>query len=98
MAVDTKTELHIKLSDDKSVQKKAIVREAFKNKYINVELQDQGVDHIFELKWDGFQYSGKFLDFPMTCNYHIEKDFTSTKDTRQKAEKFVKRKSGYPKH
>ena len=63
-----------------------------------VVLKDQGIDHVFELKWDGYMYSGKFLDFDITCQYKVEQDFSSSKQTVTGVEKFTRKKSGYPKN
>ena len=95
--VDTKTDLNIQLSKDNTVIKRAIVREGYNNKYILVELEDHGIDHTFELKWDGYMFRGKFLDFDMTCQYKVITDFSSTKNPGQKSETFTRKKSGYPK-
>tara|TARA_B110000495_G_scaffold117651_1_gene102109 strand:- start:1723 stop:2022 length:300 start_codon:yes stop_codon:yes gene_type:complete len=96
--VDMKTQINIKLSKDENVLKDAIVIEGFTQKYIKVVLKDQGIDHVFELKWDGYMYSGKFLDFDITCQYKVEQDFSSSKQTVTGVEKFTRKKSGYPKN
>lgn len=95
--VDMKTQLNIS-GNDNNVIKDAIVIEGFSNKYIKVELKDREINHVFELRWDGYMYSGTFLDYSISCQYNVKDDFSSKKQDAQKPEQFVKRKSGYPKH
>jgi hypothetical protein len=74
------TEVIIQVNKRKKVTKEAIVIEAFKEKYIKVDLVDED-DHIFELKWNGFMFEGKMLDMSMTCLYNVERDFSAIKTT-----------------
>ena len=92
--VDMKTELNIKVNDN-SVLKDAIVIEGFDNKYIRVEDSN---DNTYYLKWDGYMYRGKFLDFDITCQYKVAKNFSSIKVSEPGSEKFTRKKSGYPKN
>jgi hypothetical protein len=99
MSVETKTELNIQVTKRKRVTKDAIVVEAFHQKYIKLEFDDAGVDHVFELRWNGFQYEGKFLDSVMTCLYKVTRDFSAKKiraSSGQKPELLQRKKSGYP--
>ena len=100
MSVEIKTVLDIQVSKKKRIQKDAIVVECFHHKYIKVELDDDGVDHHFQLKWNGFMYEGKFLEMAMTCQYNVERDFSVAKvqveDKVAEPIKKKKKKSGYP--
>ena len=62
--VDMNTEVDIQVNKRKKVNKEAMVVEAFKEKYIKVDIIDEE-DHVFELRWNGFMYEGKFLDMSM---------------------------------
>ena len=79
--VDMNTEVDIQVNKRKKVNKEAMVVEAFKEKYIKVDIVDEA-DHVFELRWNGFMYEGKFLDMTMTCQYKVEKDFSAIKTAR----------------
>ena len=99
--VEIKTLLDIQVSKRKRVEKDANVVECFKQKYIKVELEESGVDHIFDLKWNGFMYEGKFLDMTITCQYKAERDFSAEKvykhtGTVQEPIKIQRKSSGYP--
>ena len=72
------TIVNIQVNKRKKVNKEAKVVEAIREKYIKVDLVDED-DHVFELKWNGFMYEGKFLDMSMTCQYKVERDFSITK-------------------
>ena len=76
--VDMNTEVDIQVNKRKKVNKEAMVVEAFKEKYIKVDIVDEA-DHVFELRWNGFMYEGKFLDMTMTCQYKVEKIFQQLK-------------------
>ena len=79
--VNLDTEVVVQVNKRKKMARKALVVEAFNQRYIRVNLVDED-DHVFELKWNGFMYEGKFLDMPMTCQYKVEKDFSATKTAR----------------
>ena len=96
--VNMNTEVIIQVNKRKKVTKEAIVIEAFKEKYIKVDLVDED-DHIFELKWNGFMFEGKMLDMSMTCQYNVEKDFSAVKTTHgtgQKSSVVRRSRSGKP--
>jgi|TARA_B110000467_G_scaffold94448_1_gene85295 hypothetical protein len=76
--VNMETEVIIQVNKKKKLTKEALVVEGFKNKYIKVDLVDED-DHVFELKWNGFMYESTFLDVTMTCQYNVERDFSSSK-------------------
>ena len=78
--VNMDTEVVVQVNKRKKMARKALVVEAFNQRYIRVNLVDED-DHVFELKWNGFMYEGKFLDMPMTCQYKVEKDFSAVKTT-----------------
>jgi hypothetical protein len=96
--VNMNTEVIIQVNKRKKLTKEAKVVEAFKERYIKVDLVDED-DHVFELKWNGFMYEGKMLDMSMTCLYNVEKDFSAVKTTHGTGYKstIVRRsKSGRP--
>ena len=96
--VDMNTEVDIQVNKRKKVNKEAMVVEAFKEKYIKVDIVDEA-DHVFELRWNGFMYEGKFLDMTMTCQYKVEKDFSAVKKTHGtdlQAPVVIRKKSGRP--
>ena len=101
MSVEIKTVLDIKVSKKKTVQKDSTVVECFHQKYIKVELDDDGVDHHFQLKWNGFMYEGKFLEMSMTSPYNVERDFSVAKvnveDKVAEPVKLQRKSSGFPK-
>ena len=76
--VKMETEVLIQVNKRKKVTKDALVVEGFKEKYIKVDLVDEQ-DHVFELRWNGFMYEGKFLDMTMTCQYKVDRDFSASK-------------------
>ena len=76
--VNMDTEVVVQVNKRKKMARKALVVEAFHQRYIRVNLVDED-DHVFELKWNGFMYEGKFLDMSMTCQYKVERDFSITK-------------------
>jgi len=96
--VNVNTEVIIQVNKRKKITKEALVVEAFKDKYIKIDLVDEE-DHVFELKWNGFMYEGKFLDMSMTCQYSVERDFSISKTTHgtgQKATVVRRSRSGRP--
>lgn len=96
--VDMNTEVTIQVNKRKKVNKEAMVVEAFKEKYIKVDIVDEE-DHVFELRWNSFMYEGKFLDMTMTCQYKVEKDFSAVKTTHGtdlQAPVVIRKKSGRP--
>ena len=100
--MDIQTVLNIQVNKRKRTQKDANVLEGFKEKYIKVELEENGMDHVFDLKWNGFMYEGKFLDMTMTCDFKVERDFSAVKTRQGRTESGVpvvleRKKSGYPK-
>lgn len=78
MSVDILTDVDIRVNKRKKVTKEAAVVEAFHEKYIKVDLVDEE-DHVFELRWNGFMYEGKFLDMQMMCQYKVVRDFSAVK-------------------
>ena len=96
--VNMNTEVIIQVNKRKKVTKEAIVIEAFKEKYIKVDLVDED-DHIFELKWNGFMFEGKMLDMSMTCLYNVVREFSAVKTTHgtgQEATVVRRSRSGKP--
>ena len=92
------TIVNIQVNKRKKVNKEAKVVEAFREKYIKVDLVDED-DHVFELKWNGFMFEGSFLDMSMTCQYSVERDFSISKTTHgtgQKATVVRRSRSGRP--
>ena len=68
------TTVSVKSGRKKLYDNKAIVVEAFKEKYIKVDLVDED-DHYFKLNWDGGQYEGNFFGTTLTCQYDVTRDF-----------------------
>jgi hypothetical protein len=79
-SVNLNTEVITQINKRKKVSSNATVIEAFKEKYIKVDLHDED-DHVFEMKWNGFMYEGTFLGMSMTCQYNVERDFSAIKTT-----------------
>jgi hypothetical protein len=77
-SVKLDTEVIIQVNKRKKVTKGATVIEAFKEKYIKIDLHDED-DHVFELKWNGFMYEGTFLEMSLTCQYDVERNFSAVK-------------------
>jgi len=95
-SVNMKTEVVIQVNKRKKVTKDALVVEAFKERYIKVDLVDED-DHVFELKWNGFMYEGTFLEMSMTCQFKVERDFTAVKTSpglKQKPVVATRKRSG----
>ncbi len=73
----------------------AIVTEAFKEKYITVEVE--GMTPLV-LKWDSFMYTGEFFGNSVTCDFKVETNFTTEKPGQgtQPSVKAERKKSGRP--
>tara|TARA_Y100000782_G_scaffold106213_1_gene126968 strand:+ start:772 stop:1089 length:318 start_codon:yes stop_codon:yes gene_type:complete len=78
----------------------AFVIEAMKEKYVKVQLIDDGSDHVFLLTWDSFMYSGEFFGNKLTCQYDVKRDFVAEKTVTSAASGPVtiakRRRSGRP--
>ena len=96
--VNLDTVVNIQVNKRKKVVKSAKVVEAFKEKYIRVDIDDED-DHVFQLKWNVDKYEGKFLDMIISCQYNIERDFSAVKTTQgtgQKTSVVRRSRSGRP--
>ena len=69
-----KTTVSVKSGRKKLYDNEAIVVEAFKEKYIKVDLVDED-DHHFKLNWDGEKYEGNFFGTTLTSQYDVARDF-----------------------
>ena len=69
-----KTNVSVKSGRKKLYDNQALVVEAFKEKYIKVDLVDEE-DHHFKLNWDGEKYEGNFFGTTLTCEYDVIRDF-----------------------
>ena len=69
-----KTVVKVKSGRKKVYENQAHVVEAFREKYIKVDLVDEE-DHYFNLNWDGKQYAGNFFGTTLTCQYDVIRDF-----------------------
>ena len=69
-----KTTVNVKSGRKKVYENAAHVVEAFRDKYIKVDLVDEE-DHYFKLNWDGKQYEGNFFGTTLTCQYDVIRDF-----------------------
>ena len=68
------TTVSVKSGRKKLYDNEAIVVEAFKEKYIKVDLVDED-DHYFKLNWNGEKYEGNFFGTTLTCQYDVTRDF-----------------------
>ena len=73
-----KTTVSVKSGRKKLYDNEAIVVEAFKEKYIKVDLVDED-DHYFKLNWNGENYEGNFFGTTLTCQYDVTRDFKTDK-------------------
>ena len=69
-----KTTVSVKSGRKKLYDNQALVVEAFREKYIKVDLVDED-DHYFKLNWNGEQYEGNFFGTTLTCHYDVVRDF-----------------------
>ena len=69
-----KTTVNVKSGRKKLYENEAHVVEAFREKYIKVDLVDED-DHFFKLNWDGEKYEGNFFGTTLTCQYDVTRDF-----------------------
>ena len=69
-----KTTVNVKSGRKKVYENEAYVVEAFREKYIKVDLVDED-DHYFNLNWDGTQYEGNFFGTTLTTQYDVTRDF-----------------------
>ena len=69
-----KTTVSVKSGRKKLYDNEAIVVEAFKEKYIKVDLVDEE-DHYFKLSWIGEKYEGNFFGTTLVCQYDVTRDF-----------------------
>ena len=69
-----KTVVSVKAGRKKVYENDAYVVEAFREKYIKVNLTDME-DHHFQLNWNGFMYEGNFFGTTLTCQYDVTRDF-----------------------
>ena len=78
-----KTVVKVKSGRKKVYENQAHVVEAFREKYIKVDLVDEE-DHYFNLNWDGKQYEGNFFGTTLTCQYDVTRDFKADKSAPQR--------------
>ena len=69
-----KATVSVKSNRKKIYDNEALVVEAFREKYIKVDLVDED-DHHFKLNWDGTKYEGNFFGTTLTCDYEVTRDF-----------------------
>ena len=69
-----KTTVSVKSGRKKLYDNEAMVVEAFKEKYIKVDLVDEE-DHYFKLSWNGEKYEGNFFGTTLVCQYDVTRDF-----------------------
>ena len=75
-----KTTVNVKSGRKKVYENAAHVVEAFRKKYIKVDLVDEE-DHFFKLNWNGKQYEGNFFGTTLTCQYDVVRDFKAEIET-----------------
>ena len=68
------TTVSVKSGRKKVYEADAHIVEAFKEKYIKVNIVDED-DHHFQLNWSGFMYEGNFFGTTITCQYEVTRDF-----------------------
>ena len=68
------TTVNVKSGRKKLYENQAHVVEAFREKYIKVDLVDED-DHYFKLNWNGEKYEGNFFGTTLTCQYDVTRDF-----------------------
>jgi len=68
------TTVGVKSGRKKLYDNRAMVVEAFREKYIKVDLVDED-DHHFKLNWDGEKYEGNFFGTTLTCRFDVTRDF-----------------------
>ena len=92
-----KTTVNVKSGRKKLYENVAHVVEAFREKYIKVDLVDED-DHYFKLNWDGKQYEGNFFGTTLTCQYDVTRDFKADISASQQNESgptvYAKRSNG----
>jgi hypothetical protein len=76
--VDMKTVVNVQVNKRKKIKLDAMVVEAFKNRWIKIDIIDQD-DHVFKLLWNGLFFEGNFMEIKMSCEYDILKDFSAVK-------------------
>ena len=69
-----KTTVSVKSGRKKLYDNEAMVVEAFKEKYVKVDLVDEE-DHYFKLNWNGEKYEGNFFGTTLVCQYDVTRDF-----------------------
>ena len=69
-----KTTVNVKSGRKKLYENVAHVVEAFREKYIKVDLVDED-DHHFKLNWNGEKYEGNFFGTTLVCQYDVTRDF-----------------------
>ena len=77
-----KTVVKVKSGRKKVYENQAHVVEAFREKYIKVDLVDEE-DHYFNLNWNGENYEGNFFGTTLTCQYDVTRDFKTDKSAPQ---------------
>ena len=92
-----KTTVSVKSGRKKLYDNQALVVEAFREKYIKVDLVDED-DHYFKLNWDGEKYESNFFGTTLTCQYDVTRDFKADISASQRNESgstiFAKRSNG----
>ena len=68
------TTVSVKSGRKKLYDNRALVVEAFREKYIKVDIADED-DHHFKLNWDGEKYEGNFFGTTLTCQYDVTRNF-----------------------
>ena len=88
------TTVNVKSGRKKLYENQAHVVEAFREKYIKVDLVDED-DHYFILNWNGEKYEGTFFGTTLTCHYDVVRDFKTDISTeiRRAAEVIYAKKS-----
>ena len=92
-----KTTVSVKSGRKKIYDNEAYVVEAFREKYIKVDLVDEDYNY-FNLNWNGENYEGNFFGTTLTCQYDVTRDFKADISASQQNESgptvYAKRSNG----
>ena len=77
--INIKALVLVQVTKRKKEKKDSTVVEAFRHKYIKVNLDDEEDHNVLELRWNGEVYEGSFMCMTMTCDYDVERNFTANK-------------------
>ena len=77
--INIKALVLVQVTKRKKEKKDSTVVEAFRHKYIKVNLDDEEDHNVLELRWNGEVYEGSFMCMTITSDYEVESNFTANK-------------------